>query len=72
MFTGGTPVLFTVAPFSIHRLRVTKPLAVGSRIGPPVCLMSVVTTTFVPSHVWRLSWYGATFFTRSDGFWYGP
>ena len=44
----------------------------GSRIDPPVCLTSVVTTTFEPSQSLRLSWYGGTFLMSSDGFWYGP
>ena len=39
-----------VAPFSIHRRSTWYPVAVGSRIGPPACLMSVVIVSLVPSN----------------------
>ncbi len=54
--TGGTPVFPTVAPLSIHCRSSRYALAVGSSTGPPVCLMSVVTSVLVPSQSWTVSW----------------
>ncbi len=49
VLAGGGPALFSEAPLPIHRASTWYPLAVGSRIGPPVCLMSVVTCAVTPS-----------------------
>ena len=72
MLTGGLPVLSAVAPFSIQRRSVWYPLAVGSRMAPPTCLMSVVTVIWVPSQSCTSTAYGGTFFTSIEGWRYGP
>ncbi len=69
---GGTPVLFSVAPFVIHWLSVRYPVAVGSSTGPPVCLMSVVIDSVVPSNDFTVTWNGGMFFTSIAGRPYGP
>ncbi len=69
---GTMPVLFSVAPLSIHRRSVRYPLPVGSKIEPPACLMSVVTTVLSPSYVCTSIWKGSTFFTSKLGWPYGP